>query len=67
MLAYLNGASNPRNAYPAFRAPFEVQRRARPTHSGYAGEGGPPVCFRSIPVVEWPPVPSMSGRSCTGV
>jgi hypothetical protein len=24
MLAYMNDASNPRNAYPAFWAPFEV-------------------------------------------
>jgi hypothetical protein len=31
--------------------------------AGGTGEDGPPVRFRSIPVVEWSPAPSMSGRN----
>ena len=32
-------------------------------HGGDTGGGGPPVLFRSIPVVEWSPAPSKSGRT----
>jgi hypothetical protein len=37
MLAYLTGASNPRNAYPAFRTRFEVEKCG---NSGYLVAAG---------------------------
>jgi hypothetical protein len=40
MLAYLTGASNPRNAYPAFRTPFEVEKCGNGHYLVAAGRSG---------------------------